>query len=166
MQDIPPTYNIPSDPVAKPRMTRADKWKKRPCVEKYRAWADVCRRVVTGQPTRKLPEEYMGVMGSFYLPMPSSYPSNKKKNLSGHLHYVRPDVDNLLKAVLDSLFDKDSRISFVLVRKFFVNPDIDNPRTCLTLFREGHIRKELVDYNHSVALWELRNRGGSESPVK
>lgn len=31
------------EPVAKPRMTKKDKWAKRPCVMKYRAYKDMLR---------------------------------------------------------------------------------------------------------------------------
>ncbi len=35
--------HFPIDVVGKPRMTQRDKWKKRPCVLRYRAFADELR---------------------------------------------------------------------------------------------------------------------------
>lgn len=36
-------FSVVGTPVAKPRMTKRDKWAKRPCVMKYWAWCDLVR---------------------------------------------------------------------------------------------------------------------------
>ena len=37
---------VPGTPIGKPRMTRRDKWKERPCVMQYRSWCDMVRLIV------------------------------------------------------------------------------------------------------------------------
>lgn len=94
-------YNI--TPVTKPRMTRSDKWKKRPDVLKYRAYKDEIREMgVT------LPESRYHVI--FVMPMPKSWPKYKKAEMYKKPHQQIPDKDNLEKALLDALFTNDSHI--------------------------------------------------------
>lgn len=94
-------YNI--TPLGKPRMTRADKWKKRPEVLRYRAFCDEVRlNKVT------LPESGYHVI--FVLPMPPSWSKKKRALMDGEPHQQKPDKDNLEKALLDALFGEDSHI--------------------------------------------------------
>ena len=90
-------------PVSKPRMTRADKWKKRDCVVKYRAYKDEVR----GQKVQ-LPDS--GAWIIFVLAMPVGWSKKKKKACYGKPHQQRPDKDNLEKGLLDALFEEDSRV--------------------------------------------------------
>lgn len=92
----------PITPVAKPRMTRSDKWKRRPIVLRYRAFCDEVRlrRV-------ELPESYHVV---FVIPMPESWSSRKKATMDGQPHRQVPDKDNLEKALLDALHEDDCHI--------------------------------------------------------
>lgn len=94
-------YDI--SPVPKPRMTRADKWKKRASVMRYRAFKDECRlhNVV-------IPES--GYHVTFHLPMPNSWSKKKKQAMNGMPHKSRPDKDNLEKALLDAVFEEDSNV--------------------------------------------------------
>jgi Holliday junction resolvase RusA-like endonuclease len=80
-------------PVPKPRMTRSDKWKKRPCVLAYRAFADELRLKV-----RKLPESPFKIIFHIHSPIAKR---------DGTPHTFRPDGDNLTKSVLDSLWPND-----------------------------------------------------------
>lgn len=95
-------------PVSKPRMTRSDKWKKRKCVLEYRDFCDQLRLEVGkwGDP------EIIGV--NFFIPTPKSW--SKKKTLShcGLPHRQKPDIDNLLKAVFDALYEEDKAIHTIL----------------------------------------------------
>lgn len=94
-------FNI--TPMGKPRMTRADKWKKRPEVLRYRAFCDEVRlHNVT------LPESDYHVI--FVLPMPPSWSKKKRAEYDGQPHQSKPDKDNLEKALLDAIFDNDSKI--------------------------------------------------------
>jgi Holliday junction resolvase RusA-like endonuclease len=97
-------------PVAKPRQTRADKWKKRPCVMKYRAFADEVR-----EKGIDIPESGCHII--FGLPMPGSWSKKKKAKMDGKPHQVRPDWDNLAKAVCDAIFEEDSHIWDIRISK-------------------------------------------------
>ncbi len=67
-------------PMGKPRMTRADKWKKRPEVLRYRAFCDEVR--LQGV---ELPES--GSHVTFILPMPASW--GKRNGLSSTVNHTR-----------------------------------------------------------------------------
>lgn len=90
-------------PVPKPRMTRADKWKKRACVLRYWAFKDEIKlkRV-------KLAQE--GSLIIFTLPMPESWGDKKKLSMDKKPHKQKPDLDNLIKALFDALYQNDAGI--------------------------------------------------------
>ncbi len=90
-------------PVPKPRQTQSDKWNKRPSVMRYRAFADEVRlsKIV-------IPES--GLHITFVLPMPDSWSKKKQDRMEGEAHQQKPDLDNLIKALLDALFHDDSHI--------------------------------------------------------
>lgn len=93
----------PIIPIAKPRMTRRDRWAKRPPVLRYRAFCDeVALRQV------RLPTQ--GARVTFTLPMPSSWSRRKRARLDGAPHRCRPDVSNLLKALEDAVYGEDAEI--------------------------------------------------------
>lgn len=113
-------YFVEGTPIPKPRMTKADVWKKRPCVVEYRAWADAIRLKVCGAPDKYLPcTEPHSIFLVFYLPIPPSTPPAKARRLEGTYHDRRPDIDNLAKGVMDALIDRDSAISALHAEKFF-----------------------------------------------
>jgi len=98
--EVKQRYNIL--PVPKPRQTRADKWKKRPCVMRYRAFADQVKLMgIT---------IYPGDSIEFILPMPKSWSKIKKAVANTTPHLQVPDIDNLLKSLLDACYDDDSHI--------------------------------------------------------
>ena len=97
-------------PVPKPRQTRSDKWKKRPCVMRYRAFADECRLKKV-----RISEEYSHVI--FYIPMPKSWSVKKKYEMDGKRHKQKPDIDNLAKALFDAVLKDDSGISDIRLTK-------------------------------------------------
>lgn len=101
------TVRLAVTPVPKPRQTRADKWKKRPNVLAYRAFADELRLRWAQTRLRSLE----GARITFWLPMPASWPKYKQEQSEGQLHRQRPDLDNLLKSVLDALYGEDSHIA-------------------------------------------------------
>jgi Holliday junction resolvase RusA-like endonuclease len=103
---------IEIDPVAKPRQTRSDKWKQRPAVMRYRAYADELRmKVPAGY---QLPANVQLVFG---IPMPRSWSAKKKAEMDGQPHQQKPDTDNLTKAVKDVLCDDDSYVWRELAEK-------------------------------------------------
>lgn len=96
-------------PVPKPRMTQRDKWLKRPCVLRYRAFADKCRarRV-------KLPGACRIV---FHLPMPRTWSVSKRVQLQGAPHTTKPDLDNLIKALMDAVLKDDAHVFDIRAEK-------------------------------------------------
>ena len=93
----------PIIPVPKPRQTRADKYKKRPPVLRYRAFADECR-------LRKVHVPLYGAHITFVLPMPKGWSDKKKIDMNQMPHQQKPDVDNLAKALFDAVYSDDSKI--------------------------------------------------------
>lgn len=100
---------------AKPRMTQADVWKKRPAVLKYRAFADRCRKVA-GSKLKNIRPDHLGL--AITIEMPKSWSKKKRAEMLGQPHRSRPDVSNILKAVEDSLWkEEDSMIWSVACTK-------------------------------------------------
>ncbi len=99
-------------PVPKPRQTKSDKWKKRPCVVRYREYADRCREL--GMTVEN------GDRIIFHIAMPPSWPKAKRAAMDGQPHRQRPDIDNLLKAVMDAVLPEDCSVWWVgSVKKFW-----------------------------------------------
>ena len=98
-----PVYKI--TPVAKPRMTQQDKWLRppRPAVAKYWAFKDQVRGL-----EMHLPIAYAHV--TFHMPMPKSWPRKKKVAMLRAPHQATPDLDNLLKALADTIYEDDKII--------------------------------------------------------
>ena len=94
----------PIVPIPKPRMTRADQWRKRKCVMQYWAFKDECRLKGLRFPSR-------GASITFGLPMPASWSAKKRDLLDGNPHQSKPDLDNLLKGLADAVYEDDSVIS-------------------------------------------------------
>jgi len=90
-------------PVAKPRMTRRDKWKPSKAALKYFAYRDEVK-------LRKvfIPECNYHVI--FILPMPASWSEIQKKEMDGQPHQQVPDKDNLEKGLLDAVYGNDCRV--------------------------------------------------------
>ena len=96
-------------PCPKPRQTRSDKWKKRPAVMRYRAFADECRlKKVTFVDGDKI---------IFYIAMPKSWSKKKKDEMFLQSHKQKPDIDNLFKALADAIYKEDSHISEITIMK-------------------------------------------------
>lgn len=97
-------YFFDLTPIAKPRQTQSDKWRQRPAVMAYRRFADELRAQAAAQ-AFVLPDAFWSVQ--FLLPMPQSWSKRKRAEHLGAAHRQKPDIDNLLKAVLDSLRPQD-----------------------------------------------------------
>ena len=105
-QKVLPYITLNILPVAKPRMTQSDKWKKRPVVEKYWRYKEDLKLLCFL--CRWMPKEDLDVQ--FVLPMPKSWSERKKKKMDGQPHKQRPDLDNLIKGFKDALLIEDSHI--------------------------------------------------------
>lgn len=102
--------SYPISPVPKPRQTRSDRWKVRPCVVRYRAFADECKAndVWFASSEARI---------IFVIPMPKSWSKKKKFAHNGEPHRQRPDLSNLLKALEDACYHDDSIIWDISVQK-------------------------------------------------
>ena len=103
-------YNI--IPVPAPRMTRSDKWKGRHCVLRY---FNFCDEVKLNNIT--LPESGAHII--FTIPMPKSWSNKEKLTINGNPHKSKPDIDNLLKALLDAIFQEDKHIYNIRATKIW-----------------------------------------------
>lgn len=107
--DVEHSQSIAILPVPKPRMTHSDRWNKRPCVLKYRAFVTELRLRGARLPSRYRIE--------FVLPMPRTWPDHLKARMDGQPHLVRPDTSNLVKAVEDALVPRDERLHDIAASK-------------------------------------------------
>ena len=102
----------PITPIPKPRMTRSDKWRKRPAVVRYFEYCNEIRRLgVT------LPE--CGAKITFCLPMPESWSKKKRLLMNRQPHQQKPDLDNLIKALCDAIHEEDQHIWQYEARKLW-----------------------------------------------
>jgi len=106
--------DYPITPIAKPRMTRRDKWLDPPR-ENVRAYRNFCRRCNLIK--LFFPHENSRV--TFILPMPESWSNKKKSQMNGQAHQSKPDLDNLLKGLSDAIYADDSMIWDVHVTKLW-----------------------------------------------
>jgi Holliday junction resolvase RusA-like endonuclease len=88
-------YPITPSPYV--RQTRADKWKKRPSVLKYRAFRDEVALHI-----KELPADFFHVV--FLIPVPMSWSEKKKAKMIGRPHLGTPDKDNLEKGLFDAVY--------------------------------------------------------------
>jgi len=84
-------------PVAAPRQSRRDKWAPSRAVQNYRAFRDHI-----GYKVQELPADFFHVV--FVIPMSESWSRKKKLELCGHPHELKPDTDNLVKALIDGVY--------------------------------------------------------------
>lgn len=102
-------------PIGKPRMTQSDKWRKRDCVVEYWCFKDYLIREANKQNfllSNKIHIE-------FYFKPNVSISLKKQQSLIGKPHQVKPDLDNCIKAILDSLNKKDQEIYEISASKYY-----------------------------------------------
>ncbi len=99
-------------PVPKPRMTRSDRWKTRPSTERYWAFKEEVRLKRVNVPEK-------GAHITFVMPVPKSWTKKKKAEHLGKPHQQKPDVDNLVKALLDAIYDDDAHVWDVRATKIW-----------------------------------------------
>jgi Holliday junction resolvase RusA-like endonuclease len=123
-----------------PRQTRADRFKKREVVLRYRAFKDECR-------LRRLDLPQSSYHLIFVLPMPASWSKKKKAQMNGQPMQQKPDKDNLEKAVLDALFKEDAAIWDGRVTKYWgtegmiIVREIEPPPTLTELLADTNKEK-------------------------
>jgi Holliday junction resolvase RusA-like endonuclease len=101
------------NPNTKPRQTRRDKFNPSKAVQRYRLFKDRVRlaKMIEVPPA--------GAIVTFVIPMPASWSKKKKAAMIGGPHQQVPDVDNLLKALLDAQFIDDAHIWDIRGRKLW-----------------------------------------------
>ena len=103
-KDLSNSFTAEITPMGKPRMTRSDSWRNRDCVNRYYSFKDELSLIFSQSGFELCPSISM----FFYLPMPKSWSKKKKEAMNNSPHQQKPDIDNLIKAVLDSLYKDDS----------------------------------------------------------
>lgn len=106
-------------PVPAPRMTRRDKWAKRPCVVRYHAYRDLVRINFEAH-SSALKAPYL-LVATFA--MPASWSGKKRALNRNQPHLQKPDKDNLEKAFLDALLENDSEVWAGMVAKLWGDSD-------------------------------------------
>ncbi|MEM2138661.1 MAG: RusA family crossover junction endodeoxyribonuclease [Candidatus Woesearchaeota archaeon] len=114
---------IDIEPCSAVRMTNSDRWKKenhvnpnlrmRKCVKKY---FDFKRKLLYEFEKNNINlKDELNIV--FYLKIPDSLSSKKKDLLKGSPHKKRPDLDNLVKAVMDAVRKEDGDIFKIIAEK-------------------------------------------------
>jgi Holliday junction resolvase RusA-like endonuclease len=104
-------------PVSAPRMTQSDRWRlnpehedinkrQRPVVTKYFAYKN--RLIAQAEQMKYEMKSVIEVL--FLIPMPASWSEKKKLKMNGLPCKVKPDTDNLIKAIKDTFCKDDSHI--------------------------------------------------------
>ena len=106
-------------PVSKPRMTRADRWKKRQSVLKFFAFRDAVRQSSAWKTLELLDMDSFKIV--FHVPMPKSWSKKKRTQYDGNPHQQRPDLDNYLKAWKDSVYEEDAIVWNVEATKLWTS---------------------------------------------
>ena len=81
----------------------------------------------------------VGASITFFVPVPPSWSKKKKKLYHGTFHQSKPDLDNLLKAFMDSLMAEDKQIAHLELSKRWVD------------FESGWIEVTFKDYEQVLA---------------
>lgn len=124
------TFTIYGLPVAKPRMTRRDKWKKRPCVVRYHEFCDRAREAA-GWNRKKTLYAPLALTARVFIEMPKAKRKGVGVLLAGMPCTKKPDWDNLGKSLSDALFWNDEKVWRGAVEKYW--DDGKGPRVEVTL---------------------------------
>ena len=103
------------NPVSAPRQNRSDRWRKRPIVLRYRAYSDALRQAC-------LKEKFVlgeAIYMEFHFPMAKSWSQKKRDKMLGTPHRQRPDTDNVVKGIQDSLLPEDCKVWHIEAKKFW-----------------------------------------------
>lgn len=108
-------YDIPVRANPKPRMTRSDKWKKRPVVVSYHNYKDALKAEL-----QKINYKQENILAAtFFYEMPQSWSKKKKDDWFLKEYNTKPDVDNSIKAFLDGQDIEDKFVYAVCVMQLW-----------------------------------------------
>jgi Holliday junction resolvase RusA-like endonuclease len=111
-------------PIGAVRMTKSDRWKinpnhidprkrQRPAVTRY---FDFKNKVVKEcNKVGYVMKNHIDVV--FFLPMPDSWSTKKKELYNGKPHKSRPDIDNIVKGLMDAVKKEDGDVWSVKAEK-------------------------------------------------
>ena len=102
------TIVIPGKPIGKPTWQKSDKWKPRKCIIDYRAFCDYLRLIAKPIPVAGS-VQILDVVA--YFNPPPSWSARKRAAMLGELHRLKPDADNILKAVDDALWSRSKAVA-------------------------------------------------------
>ncbi len=136
-------FVISGCPVGAVRQVRSDAWKHRPSVDRYKLWRDLARLAFRNARMKSrpdIPHNYAASMAMippdevhliawFDLPRERSSRANLDRLPDGP-HREKPDADNVLKSLMDALFEEDKAVHTASVSKRWA--------------REGGARLEVV----------------------
>lgn len=91
-------FNI--DPMGAPRMSQRDRFKPSKAVKKYIAFQKQVKEQANTLRFRM--SDTLDII--FYIAMPASWSNKKKMIMAGKPHKSKPDLDNLVKAFVDSYY--------------------------------------------------------------
>ena len=110
------TWQLEIDPVSAPRQVRSHAWKPTKPVLKYRAFKDKLRLLTKSNPI-VIPSDVAHVHLEFTIVMPKSWSKKKQRAMEGLYHRSKPDIDNLVKAVLDAVCAEDKHVASIRASK-------------------------------------------------
>lgn len=115
------TIDSPPVPKARPRLTRKGHAYTPKATRQYEAVvAEAARAAMDG--LEPLTGPVQAVL-HFNMPIPKSWSKKAKKEALGEYHVKRPDLDNLVKAVIDGcegvVYDNDSKIVRITALKSY-----------------------------------------------
>lgn len=106
------------EPVGKPRMTRADRWRRRSCVMRYWEWTDRLREAAkTREKITLTKPTQLHVVA--HLQIPAYWGASKRLAHRGTAHTAKPDGSNILKGIEDALFVNDQMLFASSIYKFW-----------------------------------------------
>jgi len=111
-------YEFNLTPIGKPRMTQRDKWLNPPreAILKYRLSKQAMETYA--MMTKFSLKDKLECI--FHLPMPKSWSNKKKERMALTPHQSKPDLDNILKFVMDTLLPQsDSNVHTIIAKKIW-----------------------------------------------
>lgn len=115
-------------PMPAIRQVHSDRWANRPIVLKYRAYKTELQLRLQTNGFKECPEQ---IELLFEMPMPISWSLKKRIETLGLPHKSKPDLDNLVKAILDSWGCNDSHCWNIAARKVWSKAGGVTIRSCL-----------------------------------
>ena len=106
------------NPFTAPRQSSSERWKPSKATLKYRANRDELSFYLKDYPEIK---KLKALEIDFILPMAKSWSAKKREINRNFPHTQKPDIDNLIKAFLDTLYrnEDDSKVYKIIATKYW-----------------------------------------------